>query len=73
MTDFAHCLTKNHAIKNPIEQKYAPGPRALYGQAPLLSAKAKGRTLEGVRFTQLINDGAFLGGGGSNNHPFEFP
>ncbi len=66
---FAHYLAKNHAIKNPIKPKYAPGPRAQYGQAPLLSAK--GRILEGVHFTQWIEDEAFLGGEGSNNHPFE--
>jgi hypothetical protein len=59
MTDFANCLAKNHAIKNPIEPKYAPGSLAQYGRAPLLSAK--GKTLEGVRFTQRIEDGAFLG------------
>jgi hypothetical protein len=61
MTDFAHCLAKNHAIKNPIKPKYAPGPCAQYGQALLLSAK--GKMPEGVRFTQRIDDGAFPGRG----------
>jgi hypothetical protein len=39
MTDFAHCLAKNHAIKNSIKPQYAPGPCAQYGQAPWHSAK----------------------------------
>jgi len=32
MTDFSHYLAKNHAMKNVIELKWAPGPRAQYGR-----------------------------------------
>ncbi len=31
MTDFSHYLAKNHATKNLIELKWAPGSRAQYG------------------------------------------
>jgi hypothetical protein len=30
MMDFGHYLAKNHATKNVIDQKFAPGPRVQY-------------------------------------------
>jgi hypothetical protein len=38
MTDFSHYLAKNHATKNVIELKWAPGPRAQYERTPWGSA-----------------------------------
>ncbi len=38
MTDFSHYLAKNHATKNLIELKWAPGPHAQYGRTPWGSA-----------------------------------
>ncbi len=31
MTDIGHFLANNHHIKNTIDMKYVPGPRAQYG------------------------------------------
>jgi hypothetical protein len=38
MTDVGHFLAKKHATKKVIKQKWAPGPRAQYGQTPWGSA-----------------------------------
>ena len=34
MTEVGHYTAKNHATKNVIELKWAPGPRAQCGQTP---------------------------------------
>ncbi len=38
MTDFGYYLAKNHATKNVIEPKWAPGAHAQYGRTPWGSA-----------------------------------
>ena len=47
MTDFSHYLAKNHATKNVIELKWAPGSRAQYGQTPWGSATVWSRINHG--------------------------
>ncbi len=50
--------TKNRAIKNTIEPKSTPGPRAQYGRASRRSCK--GWILEGGPSSQWTRDGDFL-------------
>ena len=58
MADFAHFSTKNHAIKNTMDPKSTPGPRAQYGRAPQRSCE--GWILEGGPSSQGTCDGNFL-------------